>query len=117
MLLINIFFFKFFQQYELLRYKEIKNYYKEHFDEIKLRQFMCKIYSSKVFKEAFEFFYGSEVVYPFKDENSVNEYLSEYLELIVLKSDTTNAVTDKFTMETYTFLTPRIIALGFNKNE
>ena len=46
-----------FQQYELLRYNEIKNYYKGQFDEIKLRQFMCKIYSSKVFKEAFEFFW------------------------------------------------------------
>ena len=68
-------------------------------------------------KEAFEFFYGNEVIYPFKDENSVNEYLNDYFELIILKSETTNAITDKFTMETYTFLTPRIIDLKIEKKE
>ena len=106
-----------FQQYELLKCEEIKKYYEKQFDEKKLKNFLCKIFSSKVIKEAFEFFYGNDVVYPFKDEDSVKNYLDEYFELIVFKSDTVDAVTDKFTMETYTFLTPRIISLGLNDNE
>ena len=37
--------------------------------------------------------------------------------MIVLKNESTNSITDKYTMETYTFLTPRIIASGTEQDQ
>ena len=93
-----------FQNYELYKYDNLIKYYQNKFDENKIRSFLCKILNSKVIKEAFSFFYGNNIKYPFSSEYSAKNYLDKYLKFIPLKIETTDGVTEKFSMETYIFL-------------
>ena len=65
-------------------------------------------------KESFSFFYGTEIKYPFSTEKDAEKFLNEYLQFIPLKSETTLAVTEKYTMETYTLLSNRSMNFNFN---
>ena len=98
-----------FSIYELYKYNALKEYYNNKFDEEKIREFLIKFLTSNVIKEAFSFFYGEDIKYPFLDdvcnsgENKAKNYLNKYLKFVPLKMETTNAVTEKFSMETYIF--------------
>ena len=100
---------KIFSIYELYKYNALKEYYNNIFDEEKIREFLIKFLTSNVIKEAFSFFYGEDIKYPFLDdvcnsgENKAKNYLNKYLKFVPLKMETTNAVTEKFSMETYIF--------------
>lgn len=98
--------------YELYKYDYLNDYYKTKYDEENIRKFLKKILLSNVFKEAFSFFYGGEVKYPFSNEKDSKIYLDKYLKFIPFKSETTHAITEKFSMETYIFLNDNLIQLN-----
>ena len=104
-----------FYEYELYKYEQIIKYYKRNIDEINIRRFLSKILCSNVMKESFSFFYGTEIKYPFTNIKDAENFVNEYLQFIPLKSETTLAVTDKYTMEIYTFLSNK--SMSFNLNE
>ena len=112
-----------FQIYELYKYEYLSEYYKKKFDEDKFRNFISKILVSNVFKEAFSFFYGNDIKYPFMDKNNnmteeiAKKFLDTHLNFIPLKSLTTFAVTEKFSMETYIFLDSNFISSSVDVNE
>ena len=112
-----------FQDYELYKFEYLREYYKEIFDEDKLRQFISKILISNVFKEAFNFLYGDNIKYPFMDENNkmseekAKKFVDSYINFIPLKNETTSAITDKFSMEIYILLNHQSILSRLNKSE
>ena len=112
-----------FQDYELYKFEYLRDYYSKKFDEDKLRHFIGKILVSNVFKEAFSFFYGNNIKYPFMDkdnkmsEKKSKEFLDTHLKFIPLKNETTNAVTEKFSMETYILLNHQLILSNLNDSE
>ena len=112
-----------FQIYELYKFEYLKKYYNDIFDENKVRNFISKILVSNVFKEAFSFFYGNDIKYPFIDENNnMNEqkakiFLDNHLIFIPLKNETINAFTEKFSMETYIVLNYQFIFSTLNASE
>jgi hypothetical protein len=122
-LYLNTTFKKIFKVYELYKYEHLCEYYKDKFDEDKVRKFISKILVSNVFKEAFSFFYGNDIKYPFMDENDnmsqemANKFLNTHLYFIPLKSGTASAVTEKFSMETFIFLNPKLISSNLNDSE
>ena len=97
-----------FKQYELYKYDNLVNYYNDIFDEDKIKNFLCKILKSNVIKEAFSFFYGSNIKYPFSESKSEEYYLQNLLKFIPLKNETSDGVTEKFSMETYIFLNKKL---------
>ena len=99
-----------FKNYELYKYDNLIKYYENIFDENKIRLFLSKILNSNVIKEAFSFFYGNNIKYPFSTELSAKNYLEDYLKFTPLKIETTNGVTEKFSMETYIFLNKKLIS-------
>ena len=101
--------------YELYKYKDLNDYYKTKYDEEKIRKFIKKNLTSNLFKEAFSFFYGGYIKYPFLEENIAKSFLENHLEFIPFKSETTYAVTIKFTMETFIFLNDDLIQPIFNE--
>ena len=114
---------KAFKIYELYKYNELFKYYSNNFDESKIRTFLSKILTSNVIKEAFAFFYGENLKYPFSsgldtEEKIAKNYLDKYLKFIPLKNETTSAVTEKFSMETYIFLNKGLIISNYlNEDE
>ena len=120
-----------FELHELYKFEELRKYYFTKFDEEKVRTFISKILISNVFIEAFFFFYGDDIKYPFigekeKDkEKKALDYLNNYVHFIPFKNECTNAVTEKFSMETYIFLNQELISsirdnnkkkISFDKN-
>ena len=122
-LYIDTQFKKNFKIYELYKYEYLKKYYNNKFDESKIRNFMSNILVSKVFREAFSFFYGDDIKYPFTEkdntlsEEKAKKFLNNHLFFIPLKSETTSAITEKFSMETYIFLNYKFIFSTLNVNE
>jgi len=114
---------KYFKIFELYKYEYLKKYYNYKFDEDKMRCFMSKILVSKVFKEAFAFFYGDDIKYPFTEKNDIlseekaKKFVDNYLFFVPLKNETTSAITEKFSMETYIFLNYSFISSTLNANE
>ena len=112
-----------FSIYELYKYNALKDYYNNIYDEQKIRKFLIKILTSNVIKEAFSFFYGKDIKYPFLDdtsnlgENKAKNYLNKYLKFVPLKMETNNAVTEKFSMETYIFLNRLTIYSYLNQSQ
>jgi len=112
-----------FQIYELYKYNYMMDYYKNHFDENKVREFISNILISNVIKEAFHFFYGNEIKYPFSDDlnkkakDKALEFVNKYLKFIPFKFEDTSAVTNKFTMETFIFLNSKIFPIKFKKSQ
>ena len=112
-----------FKQYELYKFDELKKYYSTKFDENKVRIFISKILASNVIREAFTFFYGKDIKYPFEDENEENiekkalKYVNNYIKFIPLKIEDTSAITDKFSMETYIFINRNLIASNLDEIE
>ena len=112
-----------FSIYELYKYNTLKEYYNNKFDEEKIREFLIKFLTSNVIKEAFSFFYGEDIKYPFLDdvcnsgENKAKNYLNKYLKFVPLKMETINAVTEKFSMETYIFLNRLTIYSNLNQSQ
>ena len=113
--------FKNIKNYELYKYDAMMEYYKEFFDENKVREFISNTLASNVIKEGFKFFYGDDIRYPFLDDENKKgkdkalEFLNKYLKFIPFKFDDTSAVTNKFTMETYIFLNSRIMSPKIKK--
>ena len=111
-----------FKNYELYKYDALMEYYKNEFDEDNVRKFINKILSSNVMKEAFKFFYGDEIKYPFLDdekekgEDKAEKFLKKYLKFIPFKFKYTSALTNKFSMETYIFLNSKIISIKIKKS-
>ena len=101
--------------YELYKYEDLNDYYKTKYDEEKIRKFIEKNLTSNLFKEAFSFFYGGDIKYPFLEENKAKTFLKNYLKFIPFKSETTYAITIKFTMETIIFLNDYSIQPIFNE--
>jgi len=105
-----------FFNYELYKYDALMDYYKKLFDEDKIREFISIILTSNVIKEAFSFFYGDDIKYPFLDDENSNgknkalKFVEKYLKYIPLKYDDTSAFTDKFTMETFILLNSKLIS-------
>ena len=109
---------KVFKIYELYKYDKLLEYYSNKFDEKKIRIFIKKILISNVIKEAFSFFYGKNIKYPFTSELKAEDYLNKYLKFIPLKSEKTSGVTEKFSMETYIFLNKGLIIENYiNEDE
>ena len=104
-----------FKQHELYKFDELKKYYSNKFDEEKVRIFISKILASNVMEEAFSFFYGEDIKYPFEDkiinnkEKKALEFVNNYIEFIPLKNEETSAVTDKFSMQTYIFVNQDLV--------
>ena len=96
----------------LNRKKEIKIFnYEKTYDTFnkfiiidKIKKFLKKIYCSNVIKEAFQILYPSYIPFPFKTEEDAENYINKYINFVVFYSTETNAVTDKFSLDTYIFL-------------
>ena len=114
---------KYFNFNELYKYEYLKKYYINKFDEDKMRNLISKILVSKVFKEAFSFFYGDDIKYPFTEKNDIlseekaKKFLDNYLIFVPLKNETISAISEKFSMETYIFSNYRFIYSNLNVNE
>ena len=104
-----------FYECELYKYEQIIQYYKGNIYEINIRKFLSKILCSNVMKESFSFFYGTEIKYPFTNIKDAENFVDEYFQFIPLKSETTLAVTDKYTMEIYTFLSNKSMSFNFDE--
>ena len=111
-----------FCNYELFKYAALMDYYKKHFDEDKIREFISTILTSNVIKEAFSFFYRDNIKYPFLDDennkgkNKALKFVEKYLKYIPLKYDDKSAFTDKFTMETFILLNSKLISTKIKNN-
>ena len=103
-----------FKAYELYKYDYLKKHHSKLFNEDYVRKFISKILVSKVFKEAFSFFYGCDIKYPFSDDDFIKEegkaknYVNKYINIVPFKFQGTSGITDKFTMQTFIFLNAQI---------
>ena len=112
-----------FKIHDLYKFDHLKKYYNDKFDENKVRNFISKILVSNVFKEAFAFFYGDDIKYPFIDEKGnmseekAKKFLDTHLNFVPLIIETTSAITEKFSMETYIFLNDEFVFSNLNASE
>ena len=97
---------------------EINNYdlYKEYFNKIidfnKMKRFLSIIFSSKTFKDAFEYLYPEYYKFPFNNKEEVFNFLEDYFYFIPYKNTKISAITDKFSLEIYYFLKKRKIHIS-----
>ena len=107
------------EEIETKTYDSIYNYFNELIDFNKMKKFLSKIFTSNVFKEAFNFLYPDYYKFPFKNENDASNFLDKFYHFIPLKILRTAGITEKFSLETYYILKKRIIYISqyLNKNE
>ena len=93
-----------FQEEELYNYKSYLKYFKDFIDIDKINEFLSKIFCSNTFKQAFAILYPENFSYPFKSEEDALKFIKIHFNYIPFKSSTTNAITDKLSLESYYFL-------------
>lgn len=89
---------------EFNNYHNLDAYFKGIININKINKFLSIIICSKTFREAFEYLYPKEYIFPFKDRIEAFEFLSKNFHYLPFKSLTTNAITEKLTLESYFFL-------------
>lgn len=70
----------------------------------KIKKFLSKIFSSKVFKQAFKLLYPSYFIFPFNNEKESLNFINKNFHFIPYKSPSTFAITEKFSFEIYYLL-------------
>ena len=101
-----------FKEEELYNYKSYLHHFKEFIDIEKVNEFLSKIFCSNTFKQAFGILYPTNFSYPFKSKEKALEFIKKYFNYIPFKSSTSNAITDKFSLESYYFLKLKNIYLN-----
>ena len=101
-----------FKEEELYNYKSYLNYFKDFINIDKINEFLSKIFCSNTFKQAFGILYPENFSYPFKSKEEALEFIKNHFNYIPFKISTTNAITDKFSLESYFFLKLKNIFLN-----
>ena len=96
---------------KILNYKKAYDTYNNIIDIDKIKKFLKKIFLSNVIKEAFQILYPSYIKFPFENEKDVDNYINKHLKFVVYYNSDSNAITDKFTLDTYIFLKPKNIKI------
>ena len=96
-------------EFEEKNYEMMKDYFNELIDFTKMKSFVSKIFTSRVFIEAFHILYPSYFKFPFKDKDEAEAFLKQYYHFIPLKTFSTAGVTEKFSLEIYYILKKRNI--------
>ena len=96
---------------KILNYKKAYDTYNNIIDIDKIKKFLKKIFLSNVIKEAFQILYPSYIKFPFENEKDVDDYINKHLKFVVYYTPDSNAITDKFTLDTYIFLKPKNIKI------
>ena len=102
------------EEFEEKTFDGIVNFFKEIIDYDKMKLLLSKIFTSKAFKEAFDFLYPKHFKFPFKDHKEALNFLEKYLNFIPLKTSNTAAITEKFSLEIYYILKKRKISISQN---
>ena len=89
------------EKIELNNYNEMKNSFNEIIDFEKMYNFLAKVISSRVFKEAFAILYPNYYKYPFETKDDALKFLKQYYKFIPFKSLRSGAFTEKFSLEIY----------------
>ena len=92
------------QTIEFNNYDNLDEYFKGIIDISKMNQFLSIIFCSETFREAFHYLYPEDYIFPFKDKKETFQFLSENFHYVPFKSLTTNAITEKLTLESYFFM-------------
>ena len=105
------------EEFEQKNYDTIKEYFKEIIDYAKMKQFLAKIFCSKVIRQAFDILYPKHFNFPFKDKDDCLNFLEQYYYFIPFKSDKTGAITEKFSLEIYYLLKRRMYYIPGNNSK
>ena len=105
------------EEFEQKNYDTIKEYFKEIIDYAKMKQFLAKIFCSKVIRQAFDILYPEHFNFPFENENDCFEFLKQYYYFIPFKTDKTGAITEKFSLEIYYILQRRLYYIPGNNSK
>lgn len=102
------------EEEELNNYNNLEKYFQNIFNIEKINKLLSKIFSSKVFKEAFQILYPDYFSYPFNNEKEALQYINDNFHYIPFKSMRSKAVTERFTSEVYFFMQNRDIDFQSN---
>ena len=94
-----------------MTFKKLNDYYYNFINVKRINCFLAKIFCSNTFKEAFSTLYSDYYEFPFKNENESFKFIENYFKHIPLKNKTTNAFTEKLTLESYYFMKDKKITL------
>ena len=104
-------------EFEKGTYQRMKDYFNEIICFDKMKIFLSKIFTSNVFKEAFDYLYPKHYKFPFKDQNDAYDFLKKYFHFIPLKIQKIAGITEKFSLEIYYVLKKRKIDISQNLPE
>ena len=68
---------------------------------------MSKFLVSNLFKEIYYYLYPDNIIFPFKDLKSAEEFMNENLNFLHMINEEAHGATDKFTLEIYMYLLPK----------
>ena len=75
---------------------------------------------SSLFKEIYYYLYPDNIIFPFNDFESAEEFIKENLHFLHMINEETHGSTDKFTLEIYLYLEPKRfykMPKDFNQND
>ena len=93
--------------YQLLNYDEIYDNFYLKIDTTKVKTFLSKFLVSNLFKEIYYYLYPDNIIFPFKDLKSAEEFMNENLNFLHMINEEDHGSTDKFTLEIYIYLLPK----------
>lgn len=99
---------------DIKTFKKLNDYYYNFINVKRINCFLAKIFCSNTFKEAFSILYPDYYEFPFKNEKESFKFIENYFNYIPLKNKTTNAFTEKLTLESYYFMKDKKITLHNN---
>ena len=93
--------------YQLLNYDKIYDNFYLKIDISKVKSFLSKFLVSNLFKEIYYYLYPDNIIFPFKDLKSAEEFMNENLNFLHMINEEAHGATDKFTLEIYMYLLPK----------
>ena len=106
--------------YQMLNYDIIYDNFYIKIDTDKIKKFLSKFLVSNLFKEIYYYLYPDNIIFPFKDLESAEEFIKENLNFLPMINEKAHGSTDKFTLEIYLYLEPKEfykIPKDFNQND
>ena len=116
-------FIKYFKNNKIDKYNDediysfdyLSNKINKHVNDIK--DFLKIILKGKVFKESFCLLYGKDYLDFFSNESFLNEIINNHLQFIPFRSNDNCGMTDRFTIDSYTFIENKPIMYNNIDNE
>ena len=92
------------KKHELLVFEKIPENFTPKIDIDKIKKFLSKFLISNLFKEIYSILYPENLIFPFQNLKSSQDFINENLSFIPMKNKISHGSTDKFTLEIIIYL-------------